>query len=83
MNVNLLATSYMTMELATDTVSYYVYDYSKPDFLSMEAYIFNSSIANCLTLTDVEAIWPPISKVMKLSHDIIIPKLQCQYPKQL
>ena len=65
------------------STAHHVYDYSKADFLSMEAQISNSSITHYLTLNDVNAVWTIIKSVISDAMTQFIPKFQFhskQYP---
>ena len=65
-------------------VTQHAYDYSKADFLGMNAYIFNSDIIDCLHFTDVEITWVFIKSIIYDAMMMFIPKFQfCskQYPK--
>ena len=78
----LIMNSYPVSPMSSST-AHHVFDFSKADFLSMEAYISNSSIANCLTLDDVNAVWAIIKSVISDAMTQFIPKFQFhskQYP---
>ena len=65
-------------------VTQHVYDYSKADFIGMNAYIFNSNIINCLHFTDVKTTWAFIKSIIYDAMMMFIPKFQFrskQYPK--
>jgi len=69
---------------STEQVPQHVYNFSKADFPGMTTYTLNSSITNCLLLTDVEATWNMIKSVTYKAMSIFIPKIQTQskhYPK--
>ena len=67
-------------------VTQHAYDYSKADFLGMNAYIFNSNTINCLHFTDVETTWAFIKSIIYDAMMLFIPKFlfhSKQYPKWL
>ena len=74
--------SYPVSPMSSST-AHHVFDFSKADFLSMEAYISNSSITHCITLDDVNAVWAIIKSVISDAITQFIPKFQFhskQYP---
>ena len=63
------------------TTAQLAYDYSHADFTSMNDFIFDSNIADCLTCDGVEVT---IKSVISEAMSLFIPKLQVhsnQYPK--
>ena len=65
-------------------VTQHAYDYSKADFLGINAYIFNSDIINCLHFTDAEITWAFTKSIIYDAMMLFIPKFQFhskQYPK--
>ena len=56
----------------------HAYAYSKADFTSMNDFIFNSNIADCLTCDDVENAWFTIKSVISEAMSWFIPKFQLQ-----
>ena len=67
-----------------NTTTLQAYDYSKADFTSMNDFILNSNIADCLTCDDVESTWSTIKSVISEAMSLFIPKFQLrsnQYPK--
>ncbi|XP_065893973.1 uncharacterized protein [Dysidea avara] len=67
-----------------NTTTLQAYDYSKADFTSMNDFISNSNIADCLTCDDVESTWSTIKSVISEAMSLFIPKFQLQsnqYPK--
>jgi len=74
----------ITRPQSTENVCQNVYDFSKADFPSMNDYLSNSTILNCLFLTDVEAIWHMIKSIIHETMMLFIPRIQIhskQYPK--
>ena len=58
------------------TTTQLAFDYSKADFASMNDFILNSNIDDCLTSDDVENTWATIKSVIFETMSLFIPKFQ-------